>query len=112
MMFAAAAGPAPNMVMEKSLGPPPTKSELAPVTHVRKLFPETWLWRSLDVSYVAKTAHVLMCLHVKFLSCICLSSISASNAYVRSSRWRDDDVGRSGWSGVSDGNGCQSRSRT
>ena len=30
----------------------PTKFNLAPVTHVRKLFPETWLWESLQTVYV------------------------------------------------------------
>ena len=32
-------------------GSVPTKSDLAPVTHVRKLFPETWLWKTLDTPY-------------------------------------------------------------
>lgn len=32
---------------------PPPKTDLAPVTHVRKLFPETWLWKTLETSYVA-----------------------------------------------------------
>ena len=44
--------PQMNMAMANSASPPP-KSELAPVTHVRKIFPETWLWKTLDTSYVA-----------------------------------------------------------
>ena len=48
VMFAESA---PNMAMADGAGPP-RKSELAPVTHVRKLFPETWLWKSLETSYV------------------------------------------------------------
>ena len=42
-----------NVAMIDTAGPPP-KSELAPVTHVRKIFPETWLWKTLDTSYVAR----------------------------------------------------------
>ena len=52
-MFAAvAAAPGPNFMMESAAVEPPRKSELAPVTHVRKLFPETWLWKSINTSYV------------------------------------------------------------
>ena len=49
----AMAAPVP-MMMADSAGPPQI-SELAPVTHVRKLFPETWLWKSLETSYVNQT---------------------------------------------------------
>ena len=50
VMFDAA--PQMNMAMADTAGPP-SKSELAPVTHVRKIFPETWLWKTLDTAYVA-----------------------------------------------------------
>ena len=45
-------GAGPNVMMESAAVEPPRKSELAPVTHVRKLFPETWLWKSVNTSYV------------------------------------------------------------
>ena len=31
---------------------PTAKSDLAPVKRVRKLFPETWLWKDVDIPYV------------------------------------------------------------
>lgn len=52
MPMMAFAGPAPMAMMDSVKGAPPSKAELAPVTHVRKLFPETWLWKSLETSYV------------------------------------------------------------
>lgn len=47
VMFDAA--PRMNMALADHAKVPP-KSELAPVTHVRKLFPETWLWKTLETS--------------------------------------------------------------
>ena len=52
MPMMAFAGAAPVAMMNSVKGAPPSKAELAPVTHVRKLFPETWLWKSLETSYV------------------------------------------------------------
>ena len=68
VMFAAA----PNMVMEKSVrGPPPAKTELAPVKRVRKLFPETWLWKSVDTSYVVCTLCIVLACLVPVLCVLC-----------------------------------------
>ena len=64
MMFAAAAGPGPRVMEKGGRRAPPAKSELAPVKRVRKLFPETWLWKTVDTSYVVYTLRSLFCLHV------------------------------------------------
>ena len=48
----------------------PRKTELAPVTHVRKLFPETWLWKTLETSYVVRMlvmyVHIVVCFMYSF----------------------------------------------
>lgn len=51
---------AQSMVMMDDAPRPPPKSELASVTHVRKLFPETWLWKTIETSYVICGSVVLI----------------------------------------------------
>lgn len=38
--------------MAFNAGPAPAPSALAPVQRVRKLFPETWLWKTKTTEYV------------------------------------------------------------